>query len=381
MAERKVEDNVNSGGVLDNTFKKERNSNLELFRIIVMLLIVAHHYVVNSGLTAADGPIFANPLSFKSIFLLLFGMWGKTGINCFVLITGYFMCKSSITLKKFLKLLLEVYLYRIIFYVIFLVSGYQPFSLTGLVKIILPFTSVSTGFTGCYLLFFLFIPFLNILIGKLTERQHILLNALCLLIYTLIGTVPTFTVTMNYVSWFIVLYFMASYIRLYPEKWFEDRRITGFAALFFVICSMCSVVVMQWISVKIGRTGLQYWFVADSNKILAVLTAISAFCFFKNLKIKNSRFINTVAASTFGVLLIHANSDAMRKWLWKDVLNNVGMYDSNLIYVHAFGSVICVFAICAIIDILRRRFLEEPFFQRLDRKKRMASRKRSAENE
>ena len=29
---------------------KQRNSNLELYRIIVMLLIVAHHYVVNSGL-------------------------------------------------------------------------------------------------------------------------------------------------------------------------------------------------------------------------------------------------------------------------------------------------------------------------------------------
>lgn len=29
---------------------KPRNSNLELYRILVMLLIVAHHYVVNSGL-------------------------------------------------------------------------------------------------------------------------------------------------------------------------------------------------------------------------------------------------------------------------------------------------------------------------------------------
>lgn len=26
------------------------NSNIELFRIITMLIIVAHHYVVNSGL-------------------------------------------------------------------------------------------------------------------------------------------------------------------------------------------------------------------------------------------------------------------------------------------------------------------------------------------
>lgn len=30
--------------------KKRRDSGIELFRIITMLLIVAHHYVVNSGL-------------------------------------------------------------------------------------------------------------------------------------------------------------------------------------------------------------------------------------------------------------------------------------------------------------------------------------------
>lgn len=79
-----------------------RKSNLELFRIITMLFIIAHHYVVNSGLSSLDGPIYSNPFSLKSIFLLLFGAWGKTGINCFVLITGYFMCKSKITSKKIL---------------------------------------------------------------------------------------------------------------------------------------------------------------------------------------------------------------------------------------------------------------------------------------
>ena len=34
-----------------------RDSNIELFRIITMFFIVAHHYVVNSGLTLEDGPI------------------------------------------------------------------------------------------------------------------------------------------------------------------------------------------------------------------------------------------------------------------------------------------------------------------------------------
>ncbi len=52
---------------------RKRQSNIELYRIIVMLLIVAHHYVVNSGLLNDIGPIKANTLSGKSIYLLLFG--------------------------------------------------------------------------------------------------------------------------------------------------------------------------------------------------------------------------------------------------------------------------------------------------------------------
>lgn len=53
--------------------KKVRDSNLELFRIITMLLIVAHHYVVNSGLLDVNGPILSNSFSCDSLFLLIVG--------------------------------------------------------------------------------------------------------------------------------------------------------------------------------------------------------------------------------------------------------------------------------------------------------------------
>ena len=64
-----------------------RQSNFELFRIITMLLVIAHHYVVNSGIAAMDGPIFADPTAPRSLYLLLWGAWGKTGLNCFVLLS------------------------------------------------------------------------------------------------------------------------------------------------------------------------------------------------------------------------------------------------------------------------------------------------------
>ena len=88
--------------------KKRRDSNIELFRIIMMLLIIAHHYVVNSGLM---DEIAKASFGLKPIVLLIFGAWGKIGINGFVLITGYFMCKSQISAQKFLRLLLEVVFY------------------------------------------------------------------------------------------------------------------------------------------------------------------------------------------------------------------------------------------------------------------------------
>ena len=106
--------------------KQQRSSNIELYRIIVMLLIVAHHYVVNSGLTY--GVINYQPTAIRSIFMYIFGAWGKTAINCFVMITGYFMCKADISIIKFIKLLFEIVFYKLIFYIVFLVYGYYDFS-------------------------------------------------------------------------------------------------------------------------------------------------------------------------------------------------------------------------------------------------------------
>lgn len=345
--------------------KKQRDSNLELYRVITMLLIVAHHYVVNSGLweLIADAPLASN-----TVFLHLFGAWGKTGINCFVLITGYFMCKSEITLKKYTKLLLEVEFYRIVSYLIFFLSGYEPFSLKGLFAAVWPFTNVAQNFTGCFLLFYLFIPFLNILIKNMTQRQHLSLAVLTLFVYTVLGTVPKIDVIMNYVSWFIVLYLLASYIRLYPIEIFNSVKFTAFLTVTTIIISIISVIGIIIVNEKIGFTVSSHYFLSDSNRIMAVLVGLSSFLLFKNLKIKHSKIINAMGASTFGVLLIHSTSSAMRRWLWVDTLKNTKMLNSPWLYVHAILSVLGIFIVATVIDRLRVRFIETPIFKLWDKK-------------
>ncbi len=353
-----------SVGVLKKSSVNMRDSNIELYRIISMLLIVAHHYVVNSGLTTV---IYGEPTSARSLFLLVFGAFGKIGINCFVMITGYFMCKSQISAKKFAKLFLEFMFYRLVVNAIFWFTAYEPFTLKNLLNVIVPFKVVAANFTGTFLLFFLFIPFLNKLIGALSEKQHLLLILLAGFTYVFFGTVPGFSVTMNYVSWYMVLFFIASYLRLYPKTWFENTKIWGVLSAVFVALSIASVVGGAFVYQLTGRNRI-YDYVTDSNTFLALAVGVSTFMFFKTLKVKPSRFINTVSATCFGVLMIHANGATMRRWLWVDTLNNVGMFTSPYLYVHAILSVIGIFAVCCVIDLLRIRFLEKPFFTVWDKR-------------
>jgi hypothetical protein len=114
----------------------------------------------------------------------------------------------------------------------------------------------------------------------------------------------------------------------------------------------------------------RYRFVEDSNKIFAVAVAVSTFLWFKNINLKYSKTINVIGGTTFGVLLIHANSDAMRQWLWYDTVDCVGHYSLPLpqLILFSVGTVLAIFLICSAIDRVRQLLIEEPFFKWYDKK-------------
>lgn len=349
--------------------KKPRSSNLELYRIVCMLMIVAHHYVVNSGVASADGPLQSDFTSGNSIFLTLFGAWGKTGINCFLMITGYFMCTSKITLRKFIKLMGQIYLYKLLIFPIFLATGYETLSAFRIIKLAMPFWGFSDGFTSCFIIFWLTIPFLSIFVQNMTKRQHELLLLLTLGVYTLLGSIPTFDVRFNYITWFGIIFFIASYIRMYPLPIFDKKKFWGWMTLLSVLLACASVLGLRLLFGE--RTGIGYYFLSDSNKFFAVAVAICSFLWFKNMNIKYSKVINAFGAGTFGVLLIHANSNAMRQWLWKDTVDVIGHYTTlplGQLILFSIGVVLTIFIVCNLIDQLRIATVEKWFFNWYDRK-------------
>lgn len=337
-----------------------------------MLLIVFHHYTVNSPVMQL-ALVNTAGATVRPWFYILAAAWGKTAINCFVLITGYFMCTSRLTPKKFLLLLSEFVFYKLIFYFVFVGMGYEAFGISKLLKAIFPIYYLNDSFIPAFFLLYLSIPFLNALLKALSQRSHFCLMALGFFVYTVLGTSRHVTVVFNYFSWFVVIYIIAAYLRLYPDSFVLFSKHITLKMILFIAMGVLSI----WLG-KLRSNDFKevYYYVSDSNKILALMISVFVFLFFKNLKFPYVKFINTVARSMFGVLLIHANSDAMRQWLWYDTLKNAEyytMYNSKITYIHSIGCTLAVFAICIIIDQIRINLLERPLFSLWDKKEAAVS--------
>lgn len=78
------------------------------------------------------------------------------------------------------------------------------------------------------------------------------------------------------------------------------------------------------------------------------------------MEIGSNRIINICASATFGIFLIHANSDTMRHFLWVDTLHNSDYFRSNYLWVHAILSLAGVYIICLLIDLGRIYLVERP---------------------
>lgn len=248
-----------------------------------------------------------------------------------------------------------------------MVSGYEAFSISRLIEILWPISELSKGFTSCFLIFYLLLPFLKSLVSHLNERLHIRLIVLLLFVFSILPYFPNFDLQFNYVTWFVVIYFIASYIRLYDKAIFHNKKLWTIIAIVLVLLSSMSVVAGAWLGSMIGKYP-HYFFVADSNKLLAVFTSISLFMFFNNVNIRQSKVINSISASTFGVLCIHANCDSMRKWLWKDILDCVGHFHFQHFVFHAILSVLVVFFVSVFLDKIRIIVFEKPVMMLIDSK-------------
>ena len=167
--------------------KKIRSTNIEILRIIAMLMIVIYHIVyhcINVQLNGGDSIIkisstlFNNPVFYKKLFMLNGIMtWGLIGNSLFLLISGYFMInsKKEIDINKIAKKLLLQLGFASITLVLFSTFIYK-IHITEKYIALIDISSFNTmaWFVGYYFLVILIAYlFLNKYLKKLTKKRYI----------------------------------------------------------------------------------------------------------------------------------------------------------------------------------------------------------------
>lgn len=343
--------------------RKDRSSNFELMRIFAMLLIVTYHYALFSNFRFYTTDLSFNRLFYQSMFLT-----GKTGVNLFVLLSGYFMIKSrGVRTSKVLQLWGQSFFYIMVIWVLFhnKVNGFSVMPQDTLTGKIFFLSSGVQWFIATYMVMYLLSPYINVMLTNLSRTMYRRMLVITGIFWCLIPTlswIPGLIETTFQGSdlvFFLYLYCLGAYLRLYHE---ENRRKAYFWFLcafgIFLVCMGVIVGVDIWDDHSMGKVKLLDYLFNYQNHVLILLLSLFLFLGFKSLNIKNSKVINGISSLTFGIYLIHDNWQ-IRRYLWNNIANGPAFEMIPWLFPVSIGYILAVFCACGLIEFIRQQTVEK----------------------
>ncbi len=341
-----------------------RNSNIELLRIIAMAMIVFHHFAVHGGFSF-DNHIISLP----RLWILFIRMGGKVGVDVFVLISGYCLIGSDqkiFDFRKALKFWGQVFFYSAGIYFLFGALDRTKFTAKSFLGAVFPITFSTYWFASAYFILYLLHPFLNQFLRGLQKGAY---QKVLLLLFTCWCLIPTFTSSSyqgNSLLWFMCLYSLAGYIRLFGlNPRIKCRHYFAGWILFSLFTYLLAAAFCVWgRRYPIFARQSAYFFGAEKLPILCI--SVSLFMAFETLKMKNRAWINLLASAMFGVYLIHDNR-LVRHFLWIDLFQNAVYQESAFVIVYSLLAAVAVYFVCAFIELLRARTVERLYLWIVDK--------------
>ena len=327
----------------------QRNSRLELLRILCMLMIVAYHYSIYGFYS--DDVLFS---SNKTLIELL-SLGGETGVSVFVLISGYYMVSSRYSFRKFMLYLGQIWFYTIgsllLFLLVFPRSGLVDRSMISMS--LLPLSKGHYWFATSYFVLMLLSPFLNVFISKASRSQLLAAIWTLLGVYLLLPAFFDIYLTHSTIARFLTLYLTAGYIRLYstgrPGRFRRYLAVTLALAAFAVL----------WIAAAnlLGRRLnnaflLNHANVFSHSMLFAYAMALALFLVFVSASPCCSKTINRLAALTFGVYLFHENQ--LLRSMWQSIFKTAQFVNSPWLPLHALCAIVSVYVAGSLLEFLRQ---------------------------
>lgn len=328
---------------------KERQSNIELLRIVSMMLVLLWHYVPtrhNGFFSPTFVPQGCNPLStdlLNTITNLELRSLSIICTHCFILISGYFGIKFKI--KSLTNLLFQMFFWCIVSIITVVLLEGNTSPIPSIKTFIM--SIISGWFPVGYIILFVLSPILNSFIDSCSEKElgkYIIYFYLLSTIGGYILGFHDFNEGMSALSMF-GLYLIGAYLRISTLKIFTLKAKYDFMIYIGLGLLMVALnLVLLYFRIYASPYGYL-------NPVVIIMS-IYLFLFFKKIDIGRNKVINFLSASAFSIYLFHYN---IYMWnyisqMWKDINMHFGIFTSIFMGILSF---ISIYLFCTLIDQIR----------------------------
>lgn len=345
----------NSQFVFCEIMRTERNSNIELLRIILMIFILFHHFLVWGAFPCMLDS--SKPLYPEAVSAIYINGFLYMAVNCFILVSGYFGIKFSF--KKLLSFYLICVFYAFVCQIVGIISFDNEYTIKSIIyNSVFCISKTWLWYVKCYFALLCLTPILNPARETLTKKRYtiaILLMAFVSFYFGFWRKSLFFDLDGYSVYQFIFLYFVGGYVKKYFSGDFIKKYRIGWL-FFYVIFSF----LWGFLSV-LNRTGydLKHWYPFNYNNPILVFSAVSFLLLSLSVEFKN-RFVNFLASGAFAVYLATEN-DYIRNGLYSYVTN---VSFSNIGILFSIAVVLAIVIMC--FDKIRD-FITMPILSLYDR--------------
>ncbi len=316
--------------------KENKTGQFDLIKIIAIFMILILHYFNGHMGNGMDDSISFNGIvshSLESICII--------ACNLFVLITSWFMVdKKEIKYKKIFDLIILTVFYGVTIYVINILSGAVLLSKQSFAFLIS--TIFARWFLIIYIIFYLLIPFLNKMLKGLSKKNIIALLIIMTFFFSFWPTVIN-NITVGDGGYGIITFIYLYIIVYFIKKYTDYNNYNGI--YLFIIWMICII------------STIFYSYVApvawNYNSFMVIGASVSMFLLLSKIKINRNKVLTYLSSFAFSTYIIHENV-FVSKWIYKDIFRSSYYSKTVFLIPNLLISIICIFIICSIIEILRR---------------------------
>ena len=333
---------------------KKRAANIELIRILSMLMIVSLHFVRTGGMSASG--VGLNLQFGRFVEALCYSC-----VDLFVLITGFFWQKSSHAISKSVKLVLQVLFFGVgTMLVGGLVFGWDTLSADIVLSSVFSLTTGRLWFIAVYIGLIFVAPYINTVIEKMTFAGHTTLCLVIVVLFSVSSTVINGGSVLIKDGGYDLIWFMSLYIiGAYLEKYNPFEKLGKSVCLLLAIGFPTLLYVWSYVAQKGHNAGLAFLHWNMSYKYASlpvVLAAVFTFEFFRKTEIKNellSKIICRISSVCIGVYIVHMTRYA-GEVLWTKIFHVDRYYSSPYMILYYIFFVASIFIVGCAVEYIRQ---------------------------